>query len=591
MQTAEVVLGVLRERGRKGLPCTQLYRQMFNRELYLAAYGKIYSNQGAMTPGVGRETADGMSEEKIDQIIEAMRHERYRFAPARRVHIPKKNGKLRPLGMPTWSDKLVGEVVRLLLEACYEPGFSGFSHGFRRSRGCHTALREINNTWTGTVWFVEGDISDCFGSLDHEILLRIMAEKIKDQRFLRLIRNMLKAGYLEDWDYHEILSGCPQGGVVSPILSNIYLHKLDEFVEQELIPQYTRGTSRRKNPGYSRIQKRLKDAKGQGNRAEARNLKKQLRAIPCGDPADPGYRRLRYTRYADDHLLGFAGPKSEAEEIKTRIAGFLRETLGLELNRQKTLITHARSQRARFLGYDITVQHDNTKLTDGRRSANGNIALTVPPDVIKAQCARYRQHGKPWHRSRLQNLDDYDIVRKYGAEYQGVVNYYLLAQDVYRLNTLHWNAMTSMLKTLAAKHHSTVSKTAAKYKAKIETRDGLRTCFEARMHREGKKDLVARFGGIILRQDRRAVIRDPAPAPAPYPRKELVRRLRKQECELCETGTTVAVHQVTGLRELGKPGPGQPAWAALMARMRRKTLIVCAACHDWIHTDPVAHAA
>ncbi len=591
MQTAEVVLGVLRERGRKGLPCTQLYRQMFNRELYLSAYGKIYSNQGAMTPGVGRETADGMSEEKIDQIMEAMRHERYRFAPARRVHIPKKNGKLRPLGMPTWSDKLVGEVVRLLLEACYEPGFSGFSHGFRRSRGCHTALREINNTWTGTVWFVEGDISDCFGSLDHEILLSIMAEKIKDQRFLRLIRNMLKAGYLEDWDYHEMLSGCPQGGVVSPILSNIYLHKLDEFVEQELIPQYTRGTSRRKNPGYSRIQKRLEDAKGQGNRAEARNLKKQLRAIPCGDPADPGYRRLRYTRYADDHLLGFAGPKSEAEEIKTRIAEFLRETLGLELNRQKTLITHARSQRARFLGYDITVQHDNTKLTDGRRSANGNIALKVPPDVIKAQCARYRQHGKPWHRSRLQNLDDYDIVRKYGAEYQGVVNYYLLAHDVYRLNTLHWNAMTSMLKTLAAKHHSTVSKTAAKYKAKIETRNGLRTCFEAKRHREGKKDLIARFGGIILRQDRRAVIRDPVPAPAPYPRKELVRRLRKQECELCETGTTVTVHQVTGLRELGKPGPGQPAWAALMAKKRRKTLIVCAPCHDWIHANPVAHAA
>ena len=151
--------------------------------------------------------------------------------------------------------------------------------------------------------------------------------------------------------------------------------------------------------------------------------------------------------------------------------------------------------------------------------------------------------------------------------------------------------MTSMLKTLAAKHHSTVSKIAAQYKAKIETRDGLRTCFEARRHREGKKDLVTRFGGIILRQDRRAVIRDPVPAPAPYPRKELVRRLRKQECELCETGTTVAVHQVTGLRELGKPGPGQPAWAALMAKMRRKTLIVCAPCHDWIHANPVVHAA
>src|SRR6266581_71267 len=319
MQTAEVVLGVLRERGRKGLPCMQLYRQMFNKDLYLLAYGNIYSNSGAMTPGAGGETADGMSEDKIDQIIEAMRREKYRFAPARRTYIPKKNGKLRPLGMPSWSGKLVGEVVRLLLEAYYEPQFSDDSHGFRRERGCHSALRKINDTWTGTTWFIEGDISDCFGSLDHEILLRILAEKIQDQRFLRLIRNMLKAGYLEDWEYYETLSGVPQGGVASPILSNIYLHELDEFVGQELIPQYTRGTSRRKNPGYSRIQKRLKDAKGQGNRAEARNLKKQLRAIPCGDPADPGYRRLRYTRYADDHLLGFAGPKSEAEEIKTRI--------------------------------------------------------------------------------------------------------------------------------------------------------------------------------------------------------------------------------------------------------------------------------
>jgi retron-type reverse transcriptase len=198
MQKAEVVLGALRERGRQGLPLTQLYRQVFNRELYLLAYGNIYSNQGAMTPGASEETADGMSEEKINQITGLMRNERYRFSPARRVHIPKKNGKLRPLGLPSWSDKLVGEVVHLLLEAYYEPGFSGRSHGFRKRRGCHTALREINDTWTGTTWFIEGDISDCFGSLDHEILLGILAEKIHDQRFLRLIRNMLKAGYLED---------------------------------------------------------------------------------------------------------------------------------------------------------------------------------------------------------------------------------------------------------------------------------------------------------------------------------------------------------------------------------------------------------
>jgi group II intron reverse transcriptase/maturase len=591
MQETGVVLGVLRERGRKGLPCTQLYRQMFNRELYLTAYGNIYSNQGAMTPGANEETADGMSEEKIEQIIGLMRNERYRFSPARRIYIPKKNGRLRPLGLPSWSDKLAGEVVRLLLEAIYEPQFSRWSHGFRRNRGCHTALRDIQNTWTGTTWFIEGDISDCFGSLDHEILLRILAEKIHDQRFLRLIRNMLKAGYLEDWEYRDSLSGCPQGGVVSPILSNVYLDKLDKFVEQELIPQYTRGTRRKCNPEYDRIQYQLARARKRGDRAAARDLEKQLRSLPASDPMDPGYRRLKYTRYADDHILGFIGPKAEAEEIKAKLAKFLRETLGLELNQQKTLITHARSQHARFLGYDITVQHSRDKITGGRRTVNGTIALRVPRDVIKAQIARYRRRGKPSHRPRLQNLDDYDIVRKYGAEYAGVVNYYLLARDVYRLTTLRWNAESSMLRTLARKHRSSVAKMAARHKAKIETSDGLRTCFEARKHREGKKDLVARFGGIILRQDRRAVIRDPAPAPAAYPRKELVKRLRTRECELCETGTTVTVHQVTGLKTLGKPGPGQPAWAALMAKMRRKTLIVCAPCHDWIHANPVAHAA
>ena len=564
---------------------------MFNRELYLLAYGNIYSNQGAMTPGASEETADGMSEDKIEQVTGLMRREKYRFSPARRVYIPKKNGKLRPLGLPSWSDKLVGEVVRLLLEAYYEPVFSERSHGFRKGRGCHTALREINNTWTGTTWFIEGDISDCFGSLSHEILLGILAEKIHDQRFLRLIRNMLRAGYLEDWEYHETLSGSPQGGVVSPILSSIYLHKLDEFVERELIPQYTRGARRKENPEYKKVENRLARARQRGDRAAARDLEKQLRTLPSVDPADPGYRRLRYLRYADDHLLGFTGPKAEAEEIKARLARFLRETLGLELNQQKTLITHARSQPARFLGYHVTVQHNDTTRTAGRRSANGNIALRVPPDVVKAQCARYREHGKPWHRSRLQNLDDYDIVRTYGAEYRGVVNYYLLAQDVWRLHTLHWHALTSMLKTLGAKHRSTVTKMAARYRAKIETSDGPRTCYEARKHREGKKDLVARFGGITLRQDRRAVIRDPAPGPAPYPRKELVDRLRRRECELCETGATVAVHQVTGLKALGEPGPGQPAWAALMARTRRKTLIVCATCHDWIHANPVAHAA
>src|SRR5215510_11746453 len=276
MQTAEVVLSVLRERGRKGLSCTQLYRQLFNKELYLLAYGNIYSNQGAMTPGASEETADGMSEDRIDQIIEAMRREKYRFSPARRVYIPKKNGKLRPLGMPTWSDKLVGEVVRLLLEAYYDVQFSDRSHGFRPGRGCHTALREVANTWTGTTWFIEGEVSDCCGSLDHQVMLSTLAERIRDNRFLRLVGNMLTAGYLEDWVWNATLSGAPQGGVASPILSNIYLHKLDLFVEKVLIPEYTRGRLRRRNLAYRKVGHALATARRRGDRAEARSLVRRL---------------------------------------------------------------------------------------------------------------------------------------------------------------------------------------------------------------------------------------------------------------------------------------------------------------------------
>jgi group II intron reverse transcriptase/maturase len=274
-----------------------------------------------------------MSLGKIERIIDALRHERYRWSPARRVYIPKRGGgtKMRPLGLPPWSDKLVGEVVRLLLEAYYEPTFSDSSHGFRPRRGCHTALSDVVNTWKGTVWFIEGDIAQCFDRLDHSVMLGILGEKIHDNRFLRLMQNMLEAGYMEDWVWNATLSGSPQGGVVSPILSNIYLHKLDEFVETVLTKEYTRGRVKAPNPAYQRTQGALRRARVRGDRETAHELRKQLREMPSGDPRDPGYRRLKYVRYADDTLLGFVGPKAEAEEIKERLADFLQTTLKLEL--------------------------------------------------------------------------------------------------------------------------------------------------------------------------------------------------------------------------------------------------------------------
>ncbi|MFI9276287.1 reverse transcriptase domain-containing protein [Kitasatospora sp. NPDC052896] len=583
MQSAATVLGVLRERGRRGLPCDELYRQLFNPQLYLLAYGRIYANHGAMTPGVTPETVDGMSQRKIDRIIEAMRHECYRFRPVRRVHIPKKNGKTRPLGLPTWSDKLVGEVVRLLLEAYYEPTFSDRSHGFRPRRGCHTALREVAHTWTGTSWFVEGDIADCFGSLDHQVLLSVLGEKIRDQRFLRLVCNMLSAGYLEDWKWGATLSGAPQGGVASPILSNIYLHKLDEFVEKVLIPEYTRGERRARNPAYLELQKLLAKARRRGDRAQARTLRQRMTSLPSADPNDPSYRRLRYVRYADDHLLGFTGPKAEAEQIKRRLAEFLRDELKLELSQEKTLITHARTRAARFLGYEVTTQHNDTKKTGRYRRVNGQIALRVPRDVIKAKCDPYLVRGKPAKRTELTNGSDHAIVATFGAVYRGIVQYYLLAGDVFRLHRLQWVMETSMLKTLAGKHRSTVTKMAAKHKTRIDTPGGPRVCFEARIERKNRKPLVARFGGIPLQQQRSAKITDRRPVWVDYPQKELITRLLADTCEVCGATGDVQVHHVRALADLARAGWPPSDWARVMLDRRRKTLVACTACHDRIH--------
>ena len=597
MQSAETVLDILRERGRRGLPLDELYRQMFNPQLYLVAYGRLYSNKGALTPGPDAENADGMTLAKIGSLIDALRHERYQFKPVKRTYIPKKNGRRRPLGLPSWSDKLVAEVARMLLEAYYEPQFSDCSHGFRPGRGCHTALRQVAVAWTGTTWFIEGDISGCFDRLDRQVMLDALGEYIHDNRMLRLVSNMLAAGYLEDWVWNPTLSGVPQGGVASPILSNIYLHRLDTFVEKVLLPENNRGVRRVHNPAYQKVQRELAEARHRGDTATARSLRRKLRSLPTRDACDPGYRRLRYVRYADDTLLGFTGPKAEAEEIKRRLGQFLQDELKLELNQEKTLITHARSQRARFLGYEIATQHTDRFLTNGRRSANGVIGLKVPKAVIKAKCARHMHHGKPVRHRELTNFDDHAIIASYGAEYRGIVQYYLFAGDVARLSRLNWVMVTSMLKTLAGKYGSSVSKMARKYAATVETPYGPRRCFQVSVARgEGKKPLVARFGGIPLRRQKNAVLTDRVQAltqrslvPQAVRHKELVARLLLDRCEVCGSTEGVQVHQVRKLADLSKAGQhAMPTWMTLMVRRRRKTLVVCRDCHTSIHGGPPA---
>jgi len=588
MRTAATVLNIIQERGKRKLPLEDIYRQLYNPSLYLRAYAKLYPNKGAMTQGSTSETVDAMTMTKINKIIDDLRHERYRWTPVRRIYIPKKQkGKYRPLGLPSWSDKLLQEVIRQLLEAYYDCQFSDHSHGFRPGRGCHTALSTIKQTWNGTRWFLEGDIKACFDRIDHGVLLSILGEKLHDNRFLRLVRHLLQAGYLEDWHYHKTLSGSPQGGVVSPILSNIYLDKLDTLVEQTLLPKYNRGETRRINPQYRLIYKRLYRRRKAGKPREAKALAKQLRTLPQGDSADPNYRRLRYIRYADDTLFGFAGPKAEAEAIKQQLKEFLQDTLKLELSEEKTLITHAKTEAARFLGYEIVAQQGNDQLDQhGKRCINGVIGLRVPIDAIDARCRLYMKRNKPIHRPALLFESDYTIIDRYQAEYRGMVQYYLLAYNVCRLSKLHFVMERSLTRTLANKHKSTAKQMRNKYRSTIETPYGPMKCLKVTVEREnGKKPLVTYFGGIPLRRQKEVILHDQTPRMFDGTRSELVKRLLAEICEMCGSKEDIEVHHIRKLADLNVEGrPEKPAWVKRMAARRRKTLVVCQDCHDAIHT-------
>ena len=588
MQTAEALLEIIHERGKRGLPLERLYRHLFNPELYLRAYGKIYRNDGAMTPGVDAETVDGMSLKKIQAIIEALRYERYRWTPVRRIYIDKKNSsKKRPLGLPTWSDKLLQEVIRSLLEAYYEPQFSDRSHGFRPGRGCHTALWEIQRQWRGTVWFIEGDISDCFGSLDHSMMRSMLSEDIRDGRFLRLIDGLLQAGYLEDWRYHETLSGAPQGGILSPLLSNIYLNRLDRYVETTLLPVYNRGDRRRPYLPYMRMHKAVWKLEKKGQREGTRQMRRELQRLPSRDPDDPDYRRLHYLRYADDWLLGYTGTRREAEDIKAKIGKFLGYRLKLELSEHKTLITHGRTEPARFLGYEIVVHNNDAKHDrHGHRSINAAIGLKVPMDVVRAGRKPYLRRGKPAAILSRAHDSDLRIVARYQAEFRGIAEYYQMAYNRHRLGLLRWIMERSLTKTLGHKNKISVNKVWHRYRATWQTPAGPRRGLQVTVERgPGKRPLAARWGGVSLaRRTTRVVLKEDLPTIWRKRPAELIDRLMAGRCELCQARTDVETHHVRRLKDL-QPGnrAEQPEWVRLMASRRRKTLIICRDCHDGIH--------
>jgi len=585
MRTADTILNIIQDRGKRKLPLDDVYRQFYNPDMYLRAYAKLYKNKGAMTPGTTGETVDGMSLPRIERVIETIRNEKWKWPPVRRVSIDKPKGGKRPLGIPDWSPKVIQEIVRTILEAYYEPQFSDHSHGFRPNRGCQTALTEIHKNWVGAKWFIEGDIKGCFDNIDHHTLMNILRENIQDNRFLRLIEGALKAGYCEEWKFHPSLSGSPQGGIVSPILSNIYMDRLDKFVQNTLIPENMHGKRREGHPEYVRINSLSHYYRTRGDLEKAALLRREAQKYPSIDPNDPNYRRLRYVRYADDFLLGYIGPMTGAKEIKERITTFLGTELKLTLSADKTLITHASTGRARFLGYEIGITNSDTKFDNRRRRAvNGRVGMYIPEDVIQAKRKRYLRDGEPTHRSEYLNDSEYDIIIRYQGEYRGLVNYYSLAHNLGRLNQIAWEMETSLLKTLAGKNQTSVMKEVKRLSSTTQTPEGPRKCLKLIIPREKKKPLVAIFGGLSLKRRKNPIIQDQVLTKYVNTRSELVERLLNDTCEVCGSKERIEMHHVRKLEDLNTKGKReQPLWMKVMITRRRKSIPLCKTCHEDIH--------
>lgn len=571
---------------------TRLYRYLLRDDVYRMAYKNLYANQGAATKGTDNDTADSFSQEYIDKIIMELSSGTYEPKPVRRTYRKKKNGKLRPLGIPSFKDKIVQDIIRMYLEAIYEPIFSDRSHGFRPGRSCHTALTQISKGFNGIKWFIEGDIKGCFDNIDHDVLLSILTRKIKDSKFINLIRKFLKAGYMEEWKYHATYSGTPQGGILSPILANIYLNELDMKID-EIKKAFDKPAKRKSTHEYSakrwqieKTEKAIKDCTNADEKAmlisELKKLRKELCRIPAKDQSD---KKIVYVRYADDFLIGVNGTKEECQQIKSLLKEYLTEHLRLELSDEKTKITHS-SDCARFLGYDVRVRRNNQlkKRSDGviQRTLNLSVELLVP---LKDKIERFMLDNKiaiidkdgkfkPMHRNALVNNTDLEIVDNYNAQTRGICNYYSMASNFGRLDYFVYLMEYSCLKTLARKHQRSIGQMIDKYRygktwaIPYETKSGKKYMPIVR-----STDMRAK------RKSRYSQDIDKIVNPH-YGFNELDKRISAKKCELCGAeNIAFEIHHINKLKNL----KGKEMWEKVMISRKRKTLVVCKKCHYKIH--------
>lgn len=569
---------------------TRLYRYLLREDIYMTAYKNLYANNGAGTKGVDNDTADGFSVEYVQQIIADLKTQKYYPKPVKRTYIQKKNGKLRPLGIPSFTDKLIQDAIRQILESIYEPIFSVFSHGFRPNRSCHTALQQASKYFRGTKWFIEGDIKGCFDNIDHNVLLSLISKKIKDSKFVNLIGKFLKAGYIENWEYHKTYSGTPQGGILSPILANIYLHELDKKVEL-LREAFSKPNAKSCSLVYGRTVREINKLKAQyGNLTdevqkklllkEIHRLETEKRKLPYKNAVG---KKIVYVRYADDFLIGVNGSREDCEKIKKELTVFISENLRLELSDEKTKITHS-SENARFLGYDINVRRNNQtkRKANGtiQRTLNQSVELLVPMERIEKfmydrEIVVQAKDGSlvPWQRGAMAGLSDLEVLDTYNSQTRGICNYYGLASNFSKLTYFVYLMEYSCLKTLAKKHKTRISAIKKMYKfghswgIPYETKDGKKRMMIVRFS-DLKKGAVYHNADTIthhIHYTNSNALED---------------RLRAKQCELCgATNIPLEIHHINKLKNLS----GKEQWEKAMIARKRKTLVVCKNCHNAIH--------
>lgn len=606
MRNPILVLKSIEENSRnKDYKYKRLYRNLYNPEFYLLAYKNIAKSQGSMTVGTDGKTIDGMSEERINNIITSLKNHSYKPNPARRTYIIKKNSnKRRPLGIPSTDDKLVQEVIRMILEAIYEPNFSNHSHGFRPKRSCHTSLLEIQNTFTGVKWIIEGDIQACFDSFDHHVLIELLRKRIDDENFISLMWKFLRAGYMEQWTYNKTYSGTPQGSGMSPILANIYLSELDNFIEDYRVT-FEVGEKRRKatkeysrfKGKHERLRKKYEKMKDILPKDERKELIKQLKNVQLEKlqmlvypVKDENYKRLTYNRYADDFVIGIIGSKAEANQTKEVIKQFLQETLKLTLSEEKTKVTHS-ADKIRYLGYDISVSRDKsfTRTSTGslQRLWYGKVKLTMPKEKWISKLQEYKtfkivkdengiERWKTMHRKNLTSRNDIEIISKYNAEIRGIYNYYCLAQNVSTLDKFYNIMKSSMYKTYANKYRSTVNEIKAKH-----TKDG---AFVIKYQTKGGiKDCEFYHDGFTRKKNDMPAYVDVLPQYKKYDKpNSLAYRLKSKTCEFCGAESEeLIMHHVKRLKDLSEDMPTQK----LMLEKRRKSLALCENCYKKVREN------